>query len=77
MAASRQYGVAAVGDDPAAVFSVMKDINAHRQKNKKLPMCVDGEFHKCYTKYRQKIIDFADVLDNTRRETVLCNGMSK
>ena len=35
---------------------LQKDINAHRQKNKKLPICVDGKFHKCYTKYWQKII---------------------
>lgn len=35
---------------------LQKDINAHRQKNKKLPICVNGKFHKCYTKYWQKII---------------------
>lgn len=43
----------------------------------KLPICGDVEFHKCYTKYRQTLIKFADVLDNTRREMVPCNGMSK
>ena len=37
--------------------------HAHRQKNKKKPMCVDIHLEECHTEYRQKYIKFADVRD--------------
>ena len=45
--------------------------HAHRQKNKKLTMCVDRHLGECYTKYRQKHIKFADVRDWRKGDDIM------
>ena len=44
---------------------------AYWQKNKKLPMCVDMHLEQCYTEYRQKCIEFANVCDYCKGDDIM------
>ena len=44
---------------------------AHWQKNNKLPMCVDMLLEECYTEYRQKCIEFANVRDCCKGDDIM------